>query len=773
MNFDGDGPGTPDRLEISELAASLAAAQDELSVRFDLVAFDECAMAMAEIAQALAGHTDVFVASQEAIPGAGFDYETALATLENDPAGATAAAIAQGMVASYQSSAAGSSSAGSRPQATRNTLSVARMDQLGGLLEALSGFVDAVLEAADSFAEEQWAIVREARDDAVSFFGQDDYRDLGQFMASLAEAPQLCSKDGACGELPDEVPLAAGAVISALGSVVIDQTTTDLGATGLSIFFPRPGSQRLGSFPRPVLSLGEYGSKYAAFHEARWGEFLAEFVLHEPDRGKDGRDPFETNNSLVQASDLARALADGRFSIHRTNDQDWYRFVLGGVGLDENFVAARNTTSSGEIRLSLYNTSGGLLRANQLANAEVRLDLSGVAAGTYYAVVDSPRRAIFRYTMSMDTDVTDRGSEGSYELDLITENQVVRGLNVADGLPDFINFRAPRQESARLPTARVTVDNKGQMLRTELTQLLPDGSTEPVQSSNPFEYQYSASDGASYQLVVQCEHDCVLDYDVSFVVQPVGVAILPDDGSISITESGSTGEIMLFLTSRPFDNVTVSPAASPQIRLSTDSLSFTPSNWNEPQPITVTAIDDNVFAGHQQAQITYASSSTDPNYDGLSIPPTNVSVIDDVPPAIVEMVLQRDTRGKKITAIHLTFSEPVQGADAATDYLVATNSLKPVAIASVTYDSELRTSMIRLRKGIAVKKASRYSIRVEAGNITDLVGHSLTDFVRPLDQEGLIAAAIDELLAGGRLRRASLMAELRHQDSDGELNRHG
>ncbi len=147
MNFDSDGPAAANELETSELVSALSAA----AVRFELVAFDECAMAMAEIAHAFAGLTDVMVASQEAVPGTGFDYETALAALESDPAGATAASIAAGMVSSYQTTAATGSAA-----IRQNTLAAVELDQIGDLATALGGFTAAVLGSQPALNDDQW-----------------------------------------------------------------------------------------------------------------------------------------------------------------------------------------------------------------------------------------------------------------------------------------------------------------------------------------------------------------------------------------------------------------------------------------------------------------------------------------------------------------------------------------------------------------------------------------------------------------------------------------
>jgi len=69
------------------------------------------------------------------------------------------------------------------------------------------------------------------------------------------------------------------------------------------------------------------------------------------------------------------------------------------------------------------------------------------------------------------------------------------------------------------------------------------------------------------------------------------------------------------ISSSDTDEGTVSPA----------SLTFTSANWNAPQTVTVTGVDDFVQDGNQVYTITtVAASSSDTNYDGID--PDNVSV---------------------------------------------------------------------------------------------------------------------------------------------------
>jgi len=92
------------------------------------------------------------------------------------------------------------------------------------------------------------------------------------------------------------------------------------------------------------------------------------------------------------------------------------------------------------------------------------------------------------------------------------------------------------------------------------------------------------------------------------------------------TEAGGTATFTVVLTSEPTADVTIG--------LSSDdigegavpaSVTVAPGDWNSPQSVTVTGVDDDVIDGDQAYTIiTAAATSTDPNYNGID--PADVSV---------------------------------------------------------------------------------------------------------------------------------------------------
>ena len=85
--------------------------------------------------------------------------------------------------------------------------------------------------------------------------------------------------------------------------------------------------------------------------------------------------------------------------------------------------------------------------------------------------------------------------------------------------------------------------------------------------------------------------------------------------SVVVEEGGLTDSYSIVLTSEPTANVTISVGVveSPaQTTLSATSLTFTSSNWNTAQTVTVTAVADLVIENSHTSTITPSATPTPP-----------------------------------------------------------------------------------------------------------------------------------------------------------------
>src|SRR5213075_2677843 len=97
-----------------------------------------------------------------------------------------------------------------------------------------------------------------------------------------------------------------------------------------------------------------------------------------------------------------------------------------------------------------------------------------------------------------------------------------------------------------------------------------------------------------------------------------GITVAPTSG-LTTTEAGGTATFTIVLDSKPTANVTIGICSSNtgEGTVSASSVTFTTANWNTPQTITVTGVDDFVDDGDvAYTIITAAATSTDGNYSG-------------------------------------------------------------------------------------------------------------------------------------------------------------
>ena len=90
---------------------------------------------------------------------------------------------------------------------------------------------------------------------------------------------------------------------------------------------------------------------------------------------------------------------------------------------------------------------------------------------------------------------------------------------------------------------------------------------------------------------------------------------------LTTTEAGGTATFTVVLNSQPTADVTIAlsrAARRPKARSARRRLTFTAANWNAPQTVTVTGVDDAVADGNQPYTHRHgAATSTDAAYNGL------------------------------------------------------------------------------------------------------------------------------------------------------------
>jgi len=142
--------------------------------------------------------------------------------------------------------------------------------------------------------------------------------------------------------------------------------------------------------------------------------------------------------------------------------------------------------------------------------------------------------------------------------------------------------------------------------------------TAPASSSDP---AYHGLDGADLAVFNQ-------DDDTA------GIVLLQTGGSTQVTEGSLDDRYSVVLTTQPRSEVMVTITTGDQVAVGADALVFTPHDWNVPQTVIVSAVDDEVIEGPATALITHQVISDDPAFEYLALPDVAVAVHDNDAPAL-------------------------------------------------------------------------------------------------------------------------------------------
>jgi hypothetical protein len=175
----------------------------------------------------------------------------------------------------------------------------------------------------------------------------------------------------------------------------------------------------------------------------------------------------------------------------------------------------------------------------------------------------------------------------------------------------------------------------GEISKTVTLNVLGDGSVEPdetitVTLSNPVTLPNGGLPGGSSTIGTATATTTIINDD-----RP-GITVNPISGLVT-TEAGGTATFTVTLNSQPTANVTVGLRSSNPAEgtVPTPTLTFTSDNWNQPQTVTITGVNDNVADGNIAYNIVTANAvSTDSNYNNLNPDDISITNTDNETPGI-------------------------------------------------------------------------------------------------------------------------------------------
>ncbi len=226
-----DEASNNDALTLPEIDQALSAITTQSGVsKLDFVAFDACLEAQLEVLKTVAPYANYAIASEQTIPGAGWNYVRPLTALVNNP-DMTPVDFGKEAVDGY----VGFYSQLASPAWDDYDLGVLDLSKVDGVLAALDGFSTAVQANPNPLI----GVIGDARNN-VQIFANDTPDEADQIssvdLMHFMELTQQLSPDQAVGT-------AAQGVIDAIQQMVLyHQQVNQPHANGLTIFFPRNGN---------------------------------------------------------------------------------------------------------------------------------------------------------------------------------------------------------------------------------------------------------------------------------------------------------------------------------------------------------------------------------------------------------------------------------------------------------------------------------------------------------------------------------------------------
>ncbi|MBB32522.1 MAG: hypothetical protein CL455_02570, partial [Acidimicrobiaceae bacterium] len=102
----------------------------------------------------------------------------------------------------------------------------------------------------------------------------------------------------------------------------------------------------------------------------------------------------------------------------------------------------------------------------------------------------------------------------------------------------------------------------------------------------------------------------------------VGYTVTESGGSTAVSEDETTDTFTVVLNGQPSSSVVFSIASDDEgeLTVSAGTLAFTTGNWDTPQTVTVTGVDDTIIDGNQSVDVTVSviDGSSDDNFDELA-----------------------------------------------------------------------------------------------------------------------------------------------------------
>jgi DNA-binding beta-propeller fold protein YncE len=229
----------------------------------------------------------------------------------------------------------------------------------------------------------------------------------------------------------------------------------------------------------------------------------------------------------------------------------------------------------------------------------------------------------------------------------------------------------------------------------------------------------------------------------------VGAEIVKSASQVT-SENGHQSTFEIKLSSRPAATVSFDVTSSnPQEgAVVPSSVVFTPDNWNQPHPVTILGVDDQIVDGPRNYQIVVSPSrSEDPVFAGLTVAALDFTNLDnDVPSLRLVTSSQNITEGGTLTG-SVTHDTPVQNALTVTLHSNHAGVLIPQSV-TIPAGSATASFNIQITDDQTASGNSYATLTATAGNLSNgAIFHIIDNDIARLE----LSLSANSVTEGGRL----------------------
>ncbi len=218
-------------------------------------------------------------------------------------------------------------------------------------------------------------------------------------------------------------------------------------------------------------------------------------------------------------------------------------------------------------------------------------------------------------------NLAEGGAAGSYNIVLTS----------APTAPVSINFNTGSQVNAISP---ITFDSTNWNIPQTVTVSASDDSIAEGIHSETITHTATSTDGKYNGIAASPTAVAITDNETP------GISILHPVGTTDVLEGYGGDTYQVSLLTPPRADVTITLATDGQVSTDLQTLTFTAANWNIPQTVTVTALDDAAVEGAHTSTIQHVATSADAEYNNLAASPIVATIRDNEIPGTVTTLPQ-------------------------------------------------------------------------------------------------------------------------------------